>query len=94
MNKQAAKKLGAKGLHVPRQGLRDESFEYLRADRATSAALPITIVVYPDGHRAIGDGRHRILIARERGEKSVHGRIIGMGPRGGIQWSYTGQIPI
>lgn len=86
--------MGARGLDVPRQGLRAESLEYLRAGRQTSAALPVTICFYPDGKRGIQDGRHRILVAREHGEDFVHGRIIGMGPRGGIQWSYTGKVMI
>jgi hypothetical protein len=54
----------------------------------------VTIVVYPDGTRAINDGRHRIIVAREKGETSVRGKIIAYGPRGGVRWSYTGRIPI
>lgn len=94
LTKAAAVKLGARGLDVPRQGLRAESFAYLRAGKQVAASMPITIMIYPDGKRAISDGRHRILIAREQHKTHVHGRILGMGPRGGIQWSHTGNVPI
>lgn len=94
MTKRSAVLMGARDLEVPRQGLRVESLEYLRAGRQVSTALPVTICFYPDGSRGFQDGRHRVLVARERGEDFVRGRIIGMGPRGGIRWSYTGKVLI
>lgn len=94
MNKTEAIQLGASGLDVPSQGLRDESLAYLRAGKQAASSMPVLITCYPDGTRAISDGRHRILIAREQGLTSIHGRIVGMGPRGGIQWSYTGKVRI
>jgi hypothetical protein len=94
MTKRQAVELGATGLVVPTQGLRDESFEYLRSGRAPVASMPITVMVYPNGLRVITDGRHRITIAREQGKAFVRGRMIGLGPRGGVQWSYTGKVLI
>lgn len=87
-------KLGASGLDVPQSGLRSESFAYLRGGGKPIPSLPITIAVYPDGKRAIVDGRHRITIARESGASHVQGRMLAYGPRLGILWRYTGRIPV
>lgn len=92
MTKRQAIELGAVGLTVPTQGLREESFQYLRAGREPVASMPVTIMVYPNGTRVITDGRHRITIAREEGKAFVRGRIIGLGPRGGVRWTYTGKV--
>lgn len=94
MNKAEAVKLGARGLVVPQQGLRAESFAYLRGGGKPVASLPVTVVFWPDGNRNIVDGRHRITLARERGEQLIRGKMKGYGPRGGVVWTYTGQIPI
>jgi|SRR5262245_63810621 len=93
-NKVRLVELGARGLEVPEAGLRKESFDYLRGGGKPLDALPVTIAVYPDGKRAIVDGRHRLLLARERGEPTIRGKMIAYGPRGGQLWSYTGKIPI
>lgn len=96
MNKEKERwvKLGARNLSVPEEGLRPETFKYLREGGRASEALPITVVVYPEGVRRIVDGRHRIMLARAAGEKHVHGVIWEMGVRGGKRWSYTGKLPI
>jgi hypothetical protein len=86
--------LGARGLEVPTAGLREESFEYLRSGGKPLRTLPVLIQFYSDGKRAINDGRHRILLARERGDESVPGSMIGYGPRGGVLWRFTGRVPI
>ena len=93
-SKRDALELGARGLEVPQSGLRPESFAYLRSGGPTVPTAPVTIVFYPDGKRAIADGRHRITLARERGETSIHGRMIGYGPRLGILWRHSGRVPI
>lgn len=92
--KAAALALGAKGLKVPQNGLRPESFEYLRKGGKTVPTLPVTLAFYPDGTRHIVDGRHRITLARERGESTITGRMIGYGPRLGLIWRHTGRFPI
>jgi hypothetical protein len=94
LDKAEAVRLGATGLAVPRAGLREESFAYLRAGGQPVASLPITIVVWPDGTRHIQDGRHRIELARELGHTHVHACMLGYGPRGGQRWRFKGQIPI
>jgi hypothetical protein len=85
---------GARGLPIRQTGLRDESFKFLRAGGVPVATMPVTLVVYPGREIVINDGRHRITIARERGETRIHGRILGYGARGAIRWRYTGMIPI
>lgn len=92
--KAEAVKLGARGLAVPQGGLRAESFEYLRRGGKPVPTLPVTIAFYADGTRHIVDGRHRIQLAREAGERSVRGRMIGYGARLGVKWSFTGQVPV
>lgn len=92
--KAEALKLGARGLAVPQQGLRPESFDYLRAGGKPVASLPVMVAFLPDGVRHIVDGRHRITIAREHGLEWIRGTMLGYGPRGGRLWKYTGLIPI
>jgi hypothetical protein len=94
VTKREALELGAVGLTVPRVGLRPDSFTYLRAGGKPVPTLPVTIAFYPDGTRHIVDGRHRITLAREAGEKTIVGKMIGYGPRLGIVWKHTGRIPI
>jgi hypothetical protein len=85
---------GAKGIRVERDTLRTNSLDFLRAGGKPSQVLPVTLTAYPDGTIGITDGRHRIYLARKEGKTHVHGVIRGMGPRGGIVWSYTGKIRI
>lgn len=92
--KSRALELGARGLVVPSAGLREESFAYLRRGGKPVPSLPVTLAVYPDGTRHIVDGRHRITLAREAGETTIHGKMVGYGPRLGVVWRYTGRIPI
>ena len=94
ISKAEAIKLGARGLEVPQQGLRPESFAYLSAGGKPLPSLPVTIVFWSDGKRSIQDGRHRITMARERGEQSIPGKMKAYGPRGGVVWSFTGKVPI
>lgn len=94
MTKAAALAIGAKGLDVPVSGLRPESFAYLRAGGKPVPTLPVTLAFYPDGTRHIVDGRHRITLARELGETTIRGKIIGYGPRLGVVWRHTGRFPI
>jgi hypothetical protein len=72
--------------------LRGQSLEYLRAGGKTND--PVRINVYPDGSSGVTDGRHRITVARERGENFVQATVSGVGPRGGSLWTYTGLVKI
>jgi hypothetical protein len=95
MTKRQAREIGATQIVIREQDLRPESLAYLRRSGATvNPAMPIQLAVYPDSPLHIVNGRHRIFLARERGEKSVIGQITGYGPRGGQRWSYTGKILI
>jgi len=93
-DKDLAVKAGAKGIAIATAALRKASLDYLREGGHPSPALPVTLTCYPGGVIGITDGRHRIYLARQRGETSIHGTIRGMGPRGGITWSHTGKLPI
>lgn len=93
-DKRSAVAIGARGLEVPQSGLRDASFEYLRKGGAASPKYPVTIAVEDDGKRYFVDGRHRTALARERGETTVQGTIIGLNENGEVKWSHTGDIPI
>jgi len=83
---------GLTGHAVPQSGLRPESFAHLRAGGAVHGG-PVTVKVTAKGNHIV-DGRHRITIARERGDKTIHARVIGEGPRGGVRWKHTGHIKI
>lgn len=74
--------------------LRPASLEYLRAGGAASEALPVTVVIRPDGTTYVRDGRHRISLARERGESFVLGDVIQQGPRGGETVRRGVRIPV
>ena len=87
-------KRGAHGLAVPQDGLRAESFDYLRGGGRPIPSLPVTLAVYPNGKLAIVDGRHRITLARLRGDASVQGKMLAYGPRLGVLWRYTGPIRV
>jgi len=62
---------------INRRGLRESSFEHLRAHPETGNRLgPPRIDVWPDVGPQVGDGRHRLLLAAERGETSIDARVI------------------
>lgn len=63
--------------------MRADSLVHLRQGGRVSPAAPITFTKYPHGTR-LTDGRHRITVARERGESHVSGVLRTMGPRGGV----------
>jgi hypothetical protein len=94
LDKQSAIRDGFRGMPIPQSGLRDASFTFLRGGGVPTPTLPVMLTVYPGGQRVIADGRHRITVARERGETHVHGVILGYGPRGAVRWRYTGKIPV
>lgn len=94
MGKAEALRRGARQIQIREGDLRPESLAHLRKGGRAIEALPVRLHVYPDTGITINDGRHRIFVAREKGETEIHGKIVGYGPRGGTLWSYTGKIPI
>jgi hypothetical protein len=68
---------------IPQSGLRPESFDYLRSGGAAHGGIP-TLKLTADGPVHIVDGRHRIALARERGDKTIKARVLVEGARGGI----------
>lgn len=102
LDKDAARRIGATQAVISRNkpGMKADTFRYLDSigdDELAriNASFPIRLTVYPDDHVPnVANGNHRICIARERGQKFVHGQIVGYGPRGGQIWSFTGRIPI
>lgn len=95
IGKVEAVRRGARQIQIRESDLRAESLAWLRAGKPTyPASMTPRLHVYPDTGITINDGRHRIFLARERGETEIHGKIVGYGPRGGMLWSYTGKIPI
>jgi hypothetical protein len=95
ITKTLAAQVGARDLDVPSDGLRDESFEWLRAGGVPSRRHPVTLAVdVQTGRRWIVDGRHRILEARRNRAPWIQGVIEGRGPRGGLLWRYVGWFQI
>lgn len=93
LTRSRAAREGLKGHAVPQGGLRSASFAHLRSGGAVHGGPP-RVKFTPGGGRTIVDGRHRITIARERGEKSVDAIVYGEGKRGGVRWRRRMKIPI
>lgn len=71
------------GLQIPQSGLRPESFAYLRAGGKVHGGRPQLGIMH-DGKVAIYDGRHRLTLAREKGEL-INVVVRWYGPRGGVR---------
>jgi hypothetical protein len=66
--------------------MRPESLTFLRSGGKDSAAMPVTLTRYAGDSRILGtDGRHRITVARERGETKIQGVLREIGKRGGVK---------
>ena len=92
-NKASILHSGIRGLAIPQGGLRPASFAHLRAGGKVFGG-GVRVAVNPDGSRRIIDGRHRITLAREAGQKTMKIQVIGMGPRGGERWTMNRRIKI
>lgn len=58
-------------------GMRDESMKLVRKQRHNNEKMrPIVVTVFPDGLVALNDGRHRLTVARERGDRYIDAQII------------------
>jgi hypothetical protein len=84
---------GMQGVAVPQSGLRPESFAHLRSGGAVYGG-PVTFGIRHDGSRYIIDGRHRLTLARERGDAEIDARVVAYGKRMGVRWEYTGKVKI
>lgn len=60
-------------LKIDNSGMRDTSLDFLRKHPTTK---PIRVEVYPDGVPFLADGRHRLQVAIERGDRSILAEII------------------
>jgi hypothetical protein len=64
-------------LNINHSGMRNESMKIVRKQRQNGEKMrPIVVTVFPDGLIALNDGRHRLAVARERGDKSITAHII------------------
>jgi hypothetical protein len=60
------------GVRIDADGMRPESFERVRAQRAAGEKMrPIEISFYPGEQPVVTDGRHRIAVARELGDDTI-----------------------
>lgn len=66
-------------------GMRAESFAYLRAGGKVQPFDRVRLEQWPDAELAIGNGRHRIALALERGDDHIIGDFVQYGPRGGVR---------
>lgn len=82
-------------VRVNYSGMRPESFARVRAERAAGSPMrPIRITVFRGEGAFVGDGRHRLEVARERGDKTVDAIIDYVGPRGGVRKTERRKIRI
>jgi len=59
-------------LTIDPSGMRDESLELVRKQRKSNVKMrPIEIEIYPGHKPFLADGRHRLSIAKERGDKTI-----------------------
>lgn len=63
-------------------GMRPESTARVRQEKRPA---PIRIVVYQGEQPHLADGRHRVAVARERGDKSIDAVVEYRGRRGGVR---------
>jgi len=53
-------------------GMRPESLDIVRGERASGKAMrPIVVEVWPGKAPILTDGRHRLTVARERGDTQI-----------------------
>lgn len=59
-------------VRVDVSGMRPESLEIVRAERAAAKVMrPVEVSIYPGETPVIVDGRHRLQVATERGDKTI-----------------------
>jgi hypothetical protein len=64
-------------ISINHSGMRDESMEKVRQQRERNEKMrPIVVTVFPDGLVALNDGRHRLSVAKERGDLYITAQII------------------
>ena len=87
-------RVGLRNAAIPRAGLRHESLSYLRSGGAAYGGPVRVGLNVVTGEAWIIDGRHRILVARERARSAVLARVYGYGPRGAKRWTAEGELPV
>lgn len=73
----------AAALERQKGGMRTESLDYIRGGGKVQPTDRIRVEQWPGQEPNIGNGRHRMTVARERGEDHVVGDYVEYGPRGG-----------
>jgi hypothetical protein len=82
-------------VRILHSGMRLSSAAFVRETREAGAKLkPITITVEKGLQPHLSDGRHRVQIARERGDKTIEAVVRYVGPRGAVRKTETRRIRI
>ncbi len=80
---------------VAKDGMRADSFARVRSERASGQRMrPIEVARYHDGRTVLTDGRHRLAVAREAGDRSISAVVRTYGPRGGLVGKKTERLTI
>lgn len=80
---------------VNSSGMRQESFAIVAAQRASGAPMrPIEVSVYHGERPVLVDGRHRLDVARARGDTHIEARVRVYGKRGALLSTTTRRIAI
>lgn len=62
---------------------------------ATTVFPPVRIEHDPTtGKMTLADGRHRMAAARQQGAERILAHVVQRGPRGGVKWKRTLEIPL
>jgi hypothetical protein len=82
-------------VRINRSGMRLASAAFVREAREAGRKLaPIAITVEKGHAPYLSDGRHRLQIARERGDKSIEATLRYVGPRGAVRKTEKRRIRI
>jgi hypothetical protein len=82
-------------LEIAPSGMRPESLEQVRAQRDAGQTMrPIEVSVYPGERPFLQDGRHRLQVAQERGDKTIEARIRYYGARGGLRQTVSRRVKV
>lgn len=87
-------KLGLENTEYLREGMRPASLEAIRKVDDLSALGPARASIDPDGNVSLIDGRHRMAVAKERGETHIPVKLIQTNAAGDPVGLVTTTVPI
>lgn len=94
VNVRAIDELGLENADFLRDGMRPDSLPAIREGATQGKLPPVTVNVADDGAVTLADGRHRLLVAGERGEETIRAHVRQLDADGEVVASYLGNVPL